>query len=226
MLKNLLQPLIIYGAGSMGRVVYSFIGRRRSVFAFCADDGMVHNDMFMDKPLIKLSHLLSLGDANYRILMAIGYHGMNTTRAERFYTFADKGFHMAGYVHPSVVVHDRVHLAGSCIIYDGVAIHPGSTVLDNAFISSNVSIGHDCDIGAHAWINSGVSLAGGVRVGARCVLGINACVAQGVSLGAGTFVGAGAVVTEDTDKNAVVVSPRSELLRMSSDCFTALTGQP
>lgn len=220
-----MKPLIIFGTGSMARVLYSFLRKEKKVSAFVADDSFVQGDTFMGLPLIPYSQFTQRADA-CRVAMAIGYHGMNSVRAQRFNDLRALGHCMRGYVHHGLIHHNDVVLEKSCVIYDNVAIHAGSTVRQNAFISSCVSIGHDCEVGEHAWINSGVTLAGGVKVGARCVLGINSCVAQGVTLGEGTFVGANTLVTQDTEAGAVVIAKAGEVVAMDSARFTTLTRQP
>lgn len=220
-----MKPLIIFGTGSMARVLYSFLRKEKKVSAFVADDAFVHGDTFMGLPLIPLSQFANRADV-CRIAMAVGYHDMNEFRAKRFAEFQGLGHCMKGHVHKGLIHHNDVILEKACVVYDNVAIHAGSIVHQNAFISSCVSIGHDCEIGAHAWINSGVALAGGVKVGARCVLGINSCVAQGVTLGEGTFVGANTLVTQDTEAGAVVVAEAGKVIAMDSKRFTTLTRQP
>lgn len=220
-----MKPLVIFGTGSMARVLYSFLRKEKTVSAFVADDEFVHGDTFMGLPLIPYSQFRMRAEP-CRVALAIGYHGMNAVRAMRFETFQQLGHTMRGYVHKELMHHNDVILEKSCIVYDNVSIHVGSVVRQNAFISSCVSIGHDCEIGEHAWINSGVSLAGGVKVGARCVLGINASVAQGVTLGAGTFIGANTLVTTSTEPNSVIVSNCGEPINMDSIRFIKLTRNP
>lgn len=220
-----MKPIIIFGTGSMARMLYSFMRKERKVLAFVADDKFAHGDTFMGLPLIPYSKFQERFNA-CNVAMAIGYHEMNMVRAVRFTELKFAGHCMKGYVHKGLIHHNDVIIDKSAIIYDNVAIHAGSVVKQNAFISSNVSIGHDCEIGEHAWINSGVTLAGGVKVGARCVLSINSCVAQGVTLGEGTFVGANTLVTRDTEAGAVVVADAGKAIAMDSERFIKLVGQP
>jgi sugar O-acyltransferase (sialic acid O-acetyltransferase NeuD family) len=221
-----MKPVMIFGTGSMARVLYSFLRKKCTVKAFVADDEFVTSNTFMGLPLFKYSELLADTESKFRIALAIGYHGMNKVRQQRFDELQRLGYTMKGYVHDCLIHHNDVIIDKPCVIYDNVAIHAGSKIGQNAFISSNVSIGHDCEIGAHAWINSGVSLAGGVKVGARCVLGINSCVAQGVTLGEGTFVGANTLVTQNTWPDSVIASPQGETINIGSERFTKLTRQP
>lgn len=223
------NPIIIFGCGSMARVLYSFLKQANiRVAAFVADDEFVHDKEFLGLPLIKCTNLhLFVSPTAFDFMMAIGFHEMNAIRKERFDWLCGLGFRFAEFGHESVVKHDDVLVSSGMVIYDNVAIHAGSKIGLNVFISSNVSVGHDCDIDDHAWINSGVSLGGGVKVGARCVLSMNACVAQGVTLGEGTYVGAGTLVTKDTKPNSVIVSKNSfELIDTDSKRFLKLARQP
>jgi sugar O-acyltransferase (sialic acid O-acetyltransferase NeuD family) len=218
---------IIFGTGGMARVLYSFVSRKHDVVAFTAHDNFVQPlEMLYGKPVIQWSKLSDYCYCGETIMMAIGYHEMNDIRAKQFDELCRKGWSVGGYVHKKIIHHTDVEMSSTCVIYDNVAIHAGSTIGRNVFISSNVSIGHDCKIGDHAWINSGVTLAGGVEVGERCVLGINSCVAQGVKLGAETFVSANAVVTQNTEAGAVVVAEVGKVIAMDSRRFIRLVGQP
>ncbi len=219
------RNLIIFGAGSMARVLMSFVGNW-NVQAFCADDEFVDNDVFCGKPLVKLSDLERVypPERGRTIVMAIGYHEMNQTRMTRFGRFKMVGYKLGGYVHSSVAKHDNVYIDPSAIVYDSVALHSDVRVAANVFISSNVSVGHDCLIEAHAWLNSGVSLGGGVTVGHQCVLGMGATVAHGVKLGARTYVGANALVTRNTEPGAVIVQPAGSEIRTDSKRFLKLIG--
>jgi len=224
-LKHQRKSAIIFGTGSMARVMLSFVCSNHSISAFCADDEFVKPDVFkfMGLPLVPYSSIVAVPVASYDVFMAVGYHQMNKVRAARYTELRELGYSVNGYVHHDFFLHNGVTLENACVIYDNVAIHPGSTVGQNVFISSNVSVGHDCKIGAHSWINSGVSLAGGVEIGNRCVLGVNSCVVQGVRLGEGTFVGANALVTEDTAPGSVVVAERGVRINMDSERFLKLT---
>jgi len=222
------KPVIIFGCGSMARVLYSFLKQANiRVSAFVADDEFVHDKEFLGLPLIKCTNLhLFVSPTAFDFMMAIGFHEMNAVRKERFDWLDRLGFGLPPFYHSSVIQHDNVKISDGMVIYDNVAIHTGSEIGLNVFISSNVSVGHDCDIDDHAWINSGVSLGGGVKVGARCVLGMNACVAQGVRLGEGTYIGANTLVTADTKPNSVIVSDHGKTLDTDSKRFLKLARQP
>ncbi len=216
------KPLVIFGAGSMARVLLSFL-EHGSVAAFVVDDEF-QSGALRGLPVVRLSDAPNfLAPDRYDFLMAIGYAGMNEGRRARFELMRDRGYGATSYVHDSVIEHDGAHVCSWAVIYDGVALHADAKVDLNAFISSNVSIGHDCQIGHSAWLNSGVSLGGGVKVGDGCVLGMNAVVAEGVTLGARTFVGANTLVTRDTMCDSVVVSEPGRRVAVDSRRFLQLT---
>jgi len=222
------KPLIIFGTGSMARVLHSFVRHQYKVVAFCCDDDFLADQFAVpDIPQIQHSTLVwKYKPKDHCMAIACGYHQMNRIRQARFEEFKNAGYEMVGYVNCVIFPHLGIALGVGVVIYDGVALHAGASVRDNAFISSNVSVGHDCVIGAHAWINSGVTLGGNVWVGERCVLGMNATIAQGVKLGEATFVGANTLVTHDTLPNSVIVSEHGQVIDMDSERFLKLTGQP
>lgn len=212
----------------MARVLLSFLRRDRTVVGFCADDAFVKDSHFMGLPVTKFSERETTlpAPSAVDVAVAIGYHGMNRVRAERYETLLRDGYAIAAYIDPTVIRHEGVLFGQGVIVYDGTAIHAGSCVGNNVFISSNVGIGHDCVIHDHAWINSGVALGGGVIVGERCFIGMNATIGHGVNLGEATFVGAGAVVTRDTPAGEVIVAPESVPMNVESDRFMKLLELP
>lgn len=220
--------MIIFGNGSMARVLYDYV--KRPNITFCADDEFVKEDSFHGHPLVKFSTLLNNCNEILRgpceVFLAIGYHHMNAARKERLAQLIRCGCRMQSYIDPSVKLRGSVLTGEAIIIYDNTVIHAGSRIEDNVFISSNVSIGHDCVIGAHSWINSGVALGGGVALGERCVLGMNCTIAQGVKLGEATFVGANTLVTQDTKPGTAIVSEHGVGMKMDSAKFLQLTRQP
>ena len=213
---------IIYGNGSMARIVYSYARHSKNICGFTVDDVCISNNSntFCGLPLIPFNSVTSFfKPSEYKMIIAVGFIEMNELRDKKYAEAKEKGFLFDSYIHPSVIVHDDVSFGDNCIILDYVSIHPGCRVGNSTFISSNVNIGHDCNIGPSNWINGGVMVAGGCDIGKGCFFGVNSSVGQGVRMGARNFVAANTLINKDTKDDEVFVSEPGQLFRLKSKSF-------
>lgn|GEM_PF-377942 len=201
---------VIYGNGSMARVVFSYLRRSRRVAGFAVDDCCIADgaDTFCGLPLVPLSRLQErFSPAVCSVLPAVGFLEMNELRRRKQRELEAMGYTVGRYIHESVLEHDGVTVGAGSVILDHVAVHPGTRIGRGVFIAGNVNIGHDCTIGDFCWINAGVSLAGCVQVGDGTFFGVNSCVGNGVDIGARNFIGANTLIGKNTADDEVYVSP-------------------
>ena len=216
------MQIVIYGNGSMARVLYSYARRSMDVRGFTVDDVCIQpgDDTLCGLPLIPFSRVLeAFNPSEYTMIIAIGFIEMNELRERKYNEAKAMGYSFTNYIHPSFILHDDVRIGENCIIYENVAVHPGSSIGNSVFITANASIGHDCRIEHSNWINSGVSIAGGVHVRPGCFFGVNACVAHGVTIGARNFIGANTLIGKNTGDDEVYLSETGQLFRMKSKAF-------
>lgn len=216
------DKIVIYGNGSMAKVLYSYARNAFDVCGFTVDDCCIKDGEkeFCALPLVpfsKVTDIFSLKD--YKMISSVGFIDMNELREKKYEEAKAKGYKFVSYVDNTVKIQDGVEIEENCIILDFVSIHPGSKIKTGTFISGNVNLGHDCIIESYNWINAGVSMAGGCKVGKGCFFGVNSCVANGVKLGERNFVAAGAVINKDTKDDEVYLAEPSQLFRLNSKKF-------
>ncbi len=114
---------------------------------------------------------------------------------------------------------NNVSIGAGCKINEGVR-------LDNVKIGNNVLIARESIIlgKMHEFADSELPVSEqGERAVAQTViednvwLGLRVMVMPGVTLGTGSIIGAGAVVTKDTDKNAIYGGVPAKLIRRRDD---------
>jgi sugar O-acyltransferase (sialic acid O-acetyltransferase NeuD family) len=213
---------IIFGNGAMARILYSYARRDENICGFTVDDSCINNNSstFCGLPLIPFTNVeKTFSPAEHQMIIAVGFIEMNELREKKYYEAKGKGYSLATYIHPSIMIHDDVSIGENCIILDCVSIHPGCRIGDNTFISSNVNIGHDCVVGASNWINGGVMIAGGCDIGPGCFFGVNSSVAHGVRMGARNFVAANTLINKNTKDDEVYISEPGQLFRLKSKSF-------
>jgi sugar O-acyltransferase (sialic acid O-acetyltransferase NeuD family) len=216
------EKVIIYGNGSMARVLYSYLRHAANVAGFAVDDAYIGKGekAFCGLPIAPFSGIeKTYPPDQHRMIMAVGFLDMNTLRERKYKEAQSLGYSFTSYVHHSVVRHDGVTFEENCIVLDHVSIHPGCRIGRGTFISSNVNIGHDCDVGDFNWINSGVAVAGGGIVGARCFFGVNSSTAQELRIGKETFIGANTFVGKDTQDGEVYLSESGLRSKLDSRAF-------
>ena len=216
-----MKKLLIYGNGSMARVLYSYVRHSREVCAFTVDDHcLAGHDTFCGLPLLPFSTVEAVCDPrHHEMIVAVGFIEMNALRVRKYEEAKAKGYAFASYVHDSVLRHDDVSIDENCIILDHVSIHPGGAIGRGVFITSNVNVGHDCTLGDGCWVNAGVAIAGGCTLGERCFMGVNSSLGHGVKLGAQTFVAANTFIARSTLANEVYLSEPGQLFRLKSQDF-------
>lgn len=216
------DKIIIYGNGSMARVLYSYAKNIFDVCVFTVDDCCIKQDSkaFCGIPLVPFSIVQEkFSPKKYKMISSVGFLDMNELREKKYVEAKEKGYDFVSYVDKSVQIHDSVEIEENCVVLDFVSIHPGSKIKKGTFISGNVNIGHDCIIEPYNWINAGVSMAGGCNVGKGCFFGVNSCLANGVKIGERNFIAAGTVVNKDTQNDEVYISEPSQLFRLGSKKF-------
>jgi sugar O-acyltransferase (sialic acid O-acetyltransferase NeuD family) len=216
----MLDKVIIYGNGSIARLVYSYSKKYFNIVGFCVDDALVNKNNPLSLPIIPFSKIHSVfNNKDYKILIAVGFVEMNEVKQKKYNQFLDLGYNFASFIHPNFYLHDGVTIEENCVILDNVSIHSGSKIKKGTFISSNVNIGHDCVIEDNNWINSGVSIAGECTIGQNCFFGVNSSVANGITVGKKNFIGANTLINKDTSDDQVYISKPGELFKMSSKNF-------
>ena len=221
-------PMLIYGAGAMARVLFSYARHSRDIVGFTVDDHMIDGAAtFCELPLHPFSSIetrLSPDDCD--MIIAVGFAEMNTLRKKKSEEARAKGFRLSSFADESVQHHYGVNIGENTIILDHTAIHPGCSIGQGAFLSSNVSLGHDCIIGDYCWINAGVAMGGGCRIGEGAFFGVNASLAHKAEIGDHAFIGASAHVKKSVAANSVVVAAGAAPIQFKSQDFLQLAGLP
>lgn len=190
-----MKPLYIVGAGSFGRELHSYVLRHPAhghvwTFAGFLDD---NPDALADygrfAPVIPLSG--HLPDPYGVYLCGLG---RPATKARLMESLLRAGAEFIHFVHPSVLLGERVRLGRGVILCPGVILTCDISLGDFVTINLNTTIGHDVTVGEWTTVSSQCDLTGHVQVEAGVFIGSKASVIPGRRIGAGSLVAAGAVV--------------------------------
>ena len=208
-----LPPLVIFGAGGLGREVLGLLHQLNAARPTWAvrgfyDDRAPATPHVAGLPYLGTSAgLLSAAAASAAPLAVAVAVGSPAGRAAVVARLASPHLSFPALVHPAVALapHQRIALRAGCIIQQGCLLTCDITLGRFVLLNLGCTVGHDavlddfCSLMPHANVSGAVHLAAGVYLGA------NATVIQGVRIGANTVVGAGAVAVRDLPANVTAV---------------------
>lgn len=213
-------PLVIFGTGDLALVLSRHLraeqpGRR---IVFTVDRERLTTGPTLDGLEVVAFEDLEDGFPPDRceMLVAIGYHRVNRSRAEVFERCRRKGYRLTRYVGAGVNHCEPLEMGENCLIFPGTTLHPFVGIGDNVIIWGQCHVGHHTVIEDHAFLAS-AGVSGRCRVGTRSFLGAGSWVGDHVSIGEGNVIGAGAVITRDTGDGEVYRPDRQRRSPIPSD---------
>ncbi|TBW56654.1 hypothetical protein EZI54_08350 [Marinobacter halodurans] len=217
------DQLIIYGNGHMARMMAEIVSLQYEVVAFTVERRLIEFPTFRDLPLVPFEDVEErYAPSRYKMLVAVGYTGMNRIRIERCALARSKGYRLANFVDRSVRLYPSTELGDNNIILEYAVIHPWSQLGCANFLSSHVNLGHGTIMGDGGWLNSGVAIGGETRIGDRSVFGMNASAAHGIDVAPETFVAANTFLAKSSEAGDVLLSDQAIRHRFKSETFLRL----
>jgi sugar O-acyltransferase (sialic acid O-acetyltransferase NeuD family) len=190
------QPLVIFGAGGLGREVLVLLmqlneaGAGWDVQGFY-DDQPPATPTVAGLPYLGTSHDLNQTTEPLAVAVAVG---SSTSRA-------------AALVHPAVRLtrEQRVSVGAGCLIQQGCILTCDIVLGHFVLLNLGCTIGHDAVLEDFCSLMPHANVGGAASLGAGVYLGTNATVIHAVRVGAGTIVGAGAVVVRELPAGVTAV---------------------
>lgn len=217
-----MSKLVLFGTGRGADVAYRFLSRdtEHEICAFTLDADYIDRNTFHDRPVVPFEAVeRRYPPDEYRMMILLGYQGMNRLRQEKFTAAKAKGYTLPSYVASDIFRVEDIRIGENCFILDNQSISLDVTIGDNVVMWSSNHLGDMSTVADHAWIASHVTLAANVTVGERAFLGIGATVSNGVALAPDTFVGAHAFLSADTEPRGVYVCGQERKLDVDSRSF-------
>lgn len=220
------MDVVLFGTGKVAQSVYSYV-REEQPFqarAFCVDDAFFTEPGLLGIPVIPFSRLpQEYPPSQCSMLVALGYHDLNRTRAGRCAILKAMGYSLQSYISPRSCLAPDIALGENCIVMPHASIEPFARLGDGVCVFDNSTLAHHNVLEDNVWVGSGVTVAGGTRIGANTFIGVGATVGHNISIGAFNFIGAGALLTHSTAPQEVHIAPDTPKYRLDSDAFIRLT---
>jgi len=192
--------MILYGASSHGKVVFSVVKGKANLFfddnkellSFCGLDVKAYDH----KTLPDHDLVITIGNNKIRKLLSQTIeHNYSSIVSE--YSILDS----------NVKVGVGSQLLHRCIIQTDTVIG------DHTIINTNSNIDHDCELGDFVHIAPGCTLCGNVKVGEGTFIGAGSTVIPGVEIGKWSIIGAGSVVVNNIPVNVLAYGNPAKVIR-------------
>lgn len=202
-----MTPLVIIGAGDLGRETVALVKRinthraRWRLRGLLDSDSSRHGTSVLGHPVLGPPSWLSR-HPRVAYVIAIGEGSARKRVADQL---ASHPAAAATLVDPSVSVHESIRFAPGCIVYAGVVCMVAVTAYRHVIVDAHCTLGHDAVLHPFATLHPGVRVSGRVTIGNRARLGAGAVVLPNRRVSEGATVGAGAVVTRNVPAHTTVV---------------------
>ncbi len=197
-------PLLIYGAGGLGREILSLV---RSLDAFeplgFLDDGVAKDKTINGARVLGGLEVLHVFEKPVNIVLALGDPVAKSLLAAKI----DPGLVYYPVIkHPSVIIQDEasVSIGAGSILCAGSILTTDIRIGDHVLINLKCTIGHDTSIGNFTSLMPGVNIAGEVSIGTGVLIGSGSNILNRVSIGDNSKVGMGSVVIRDVVSDITV----------------------
>jgi sugar O-acyltransferase (sialic acid O-acetyltransferase NeuD family) len=209
-----LKPLVIIGAGGLGREVawlVTDINRQKREWDFVGfvDDGVQGRTPEGYPVLGTLEYFFELSSHPW-VVVAIADSQVRKAITQRLHTHQIES---ATLIHPSVSISDFVQIGAGSIVCSGTIITTNVTLGQASIINLGCFIGHDTALGDYVSLMPASNLAGEVKVGEGCYLGLNSCVINRTIIGKWSIIGAGATVVNDIPDYSVAVGVPARVIK-------------
>lgn len=200
-------PLVIVGAGGLGREVAALVEARNAqetvwdLRGFVDDDEGLHDASIIGYPVLGSVEWLS-HQGNLFYVIAIGDERTRRTIASQL---DDAHVEPTPLIHPSVSIHRTTTVGPGTILCRRASPTVDIQIGAHVVVDQQCTVGHDSTLAAFATLHPGCRISGSVRLETGVTVGAGAVVLPNTKIGAHATVGAGAVVTEDLPPECTAV---------------------
>jgi len=199
------QPIVIFGAGGLGRMVLDILSLRPEW------QPMAFLDSNRDKHHQTLDGLPIMGDLTaWTRLHAQGVRhatvaiGDNEQRIQVAEQLQAAGATLTSAIHPLAMIATTARIGQHALIGARVTVCVHATVGEHCVLSPGCIVEHDNTLADGVFVAPAARFAGGVQIGSHARIGIGATVIPGRKIGAYAEVAPGSVVIRDVADGARV----------------------
>ena len=220
-----MSKVILFGIGGGADTAYRYLTKdsKHEVVAYTVDAEFRDRSIHKESPVVDFETVQEVYPPDkYKMFILLSFDGMNELRIRKFEEAKAKGYSFVSYVASNIFRIEDLLVGQNCLILENQNINPDVLIGDNVVMWSGNHIGDRSVVSDHVWISSQVAVGGDVSIGKGCFIGMHSTIGHGVHIGEMNFIGAGAIITKNTQNNAVYVQPSTKVLPMTSQDFARI----
>jgi len=197
-------PLLIYGAGGLGREVLSLLNALDSFETIgFLDDGIAKGTLVKGIKVLGGLESLNSFDRPVNLVLAFGDPVIKSTLANKI---DPSRVQYPIIKHPSAILQDEatVAIGEGSILCAGSIFTTDIRIGKHVLINLNCTIGHDTSVGDYSSLMPGVNIAGEANIGGSVLIGSGTNILNRVKVGDNSKIGMGSVVIRDVEPGITV----------------------
>ncbi|PIB36707.1 acetyltransferase [Reichenbachiella sp. 5M10] len=193
------NPVIIFGAGGLGRAALEiFESNGNVIYGFLDDNKDLHATEIDNIPVLGSTDddgFLKLIGKKCEVFVATDDNKEKKSLAKMI---TDKRKKM-----PVNAIHNGAHISKSCVIGHGnfvnagVILGAGTEIGSHCLLHSGAIVDHSAKLGDFVQVGAGAIIGANAEIGEGAFIGSGSTIVSGVKLGKNARVGAGSVVVAD-----------------------------
>lgn len=201
-----MRNIVVFGDSTFAERLakYILLEKKDRLLCFTQEDAYCSRDTVLSLPVVPLSTLSDSLDAEFEIVLAVGYTQMNNLRERLYNMLVDAGFKIGIWVSINAVVYSN-YIGEGTIILPNVVIGPGCQIGKCNFFESSVSLSHDNIVGDYNFFSTGVVVGGRSEIKSHCFLGLNSTIKSSICLHDYTLLGAATNLLKSTNEFEVYI---------------------
>ncbi len=200
------KPVIIFGAGSLGKAALEiFQANDVVVYCFLDDDETLHDTKINDIGV--MSHTDDHGYLKYIGKKCEAFVAEENARErKRIVEMLNENRKVmpVNAIHNSAIIATNAGLRHGCFVDAGVVVGSFASLGNHCIIRSGVVVDHEVTLEDYVQVGAGSVIAAGVTVKEGALIGSGVTIVGKVTIGKGANIGPGAVVITDVEAGDTV----------------------
>ena len=209
------KPLIIYGAGGLGREVRSmlpFLKQSYDLVGFL-DDGVTSGSEVDQIRVLGGIDWLKENTDPVGLVIAIGNPRVKANVFGQLRQFNQLHFPALIHSHAMLQDVDRIQVGEGSIICANVVLTTAVKIGKHVLLNLNTTVGRATNMSDFTSVMAGVKLAGNVNLGSQVMVGSGSNIINNIKVGDSSIIGAGSVVNHDIPAAATAAGVPARVIR-------------
>ncbi|MEM7174153.1 MAG: acetyltransferase [Bacteroidota bacterium] len=191
-----MKPVLIFGAGHLGKIALDILQKNKLfIYGLLDDDLNLKGKIIQDIPVLGTTQedqFMELLNEKCAAFVALKKAAARKLLIEKLKK--TKNAHLINAIHPSVILASDIHLGEGNLINAATSLGPEVTLGNGCILASHCGIGQDTKIGNYVHIGAGSMIAERVVIESEAYIGSGAIILAEAHIPQGAYIKPGSIV--------------------------------